>query len=146
MIAIIMASMLVAAGDPVPTQVGDLKKEPVRYCRALIIGASRSGDVKICRTKKQWADVDACSGPTRYCSPAQKAAMAKKHSVAFALNEDSRVVCRIVAGTGSRLSSARLCLPVREWQRMWDESRATMGKLQNTFSTMAPGEGEGRGR
>ena len=143
MLGIVMVSLLVAASEPVAIPVGALNKQPVRYCRAMIIGASRSGDVSICKTKAQWDDFDSCRGPTRYCGPDQKAALAKKHYTPFALTEDSRIVCRIVSATGSRLRSARACLPQREWQRMWDESRATMGSIQDKYSKLVAGQGDG---
>lgn len=50
---------------------------------------------------------------------------------AFALNEDSRIVCRIVKVTGTRLASQRACLPQREWERMWKDSAEAMLKLQD---------------
>jgi hypothetical protein len=139
MLAIVMASMLAAASDSVPSQVGSLNKEPVRYCRAMIVGYSRSGDVTICKTKAQWDDFDSCHGITRYCSPEQKAALARQHATAFALTEDSRIVCRIVSVTGSRLRAERTCLPQREWQRMWDNGREEMGKLQDHQSRLSTG-------
>ena len=61
--------------------------------------------------------------------------------------DDAKIVCRTIAGTGSRLSTQRLCLPKREWQRMWDNSKETMGSLQNNQSKQYPqGDGGGRGR
>ena len=119
-----------------PTEAPSRKGQPTLYCRNMVIGVSRSSDVSICRTKAAWADWESCQGPTRYCSPAQKAAMRAKYTT-FALNEDSRVVCRIMRGTGSRLSSAKVCMPEREWQRMWDNGTETMHSLQDKFSTQA---------
>ena len=133
MLAIAMASFLVASSNSVPTEVGSLKKDPVRYCRAMVLGASRSGDVKVCRTKAQWDRWDSCHGATRYCAPRTAA---KGGYTAFALTEDARIVCRVLRTTGSRLSSQRTCLPQREWQRMWDESRSTMGSIQDKYSKM----------
>lgn len=141
MLAIAIASMLVASSGSVPAQVGSLNKGPVRYCRAMVIGASRSGDVAICKTKAQWDDFDSCRGVTRYCTPAQKATMAKKHATPFALTEDSRIVCRVLKITGSRLASQPTCLAQREWQRMWDNGRETMGTLQNHQSKIRVGTG-----
>jgi hypothetical protein len=106
---------------------------PNMVCRKIVLGTSRSSDVTICKTKAAWAASDACKGPTRYCSPEQKAAMRAKFT-AFALTEDSRVICREVKGTGSRLSSAKVCLPNREWQRMWDNGRETTANIQDRFS------------
>jgi hypothetical protein len=138
MLAIAMASLLVAASDSAPLPAGSLKREPVRYCRALVVGASRSGDVKICRTKGEWLRYDSCHGATRYCEPRRTASLGS--NTPFPLNEDARIVCRVLRATGSRLSSQRTCLPQREWQRLWDESRSTMGSLQDKYSKKAPGE------
>ena len=53
----------------------------------------------------------------------------------FTNKEESRIVCKTVLGTGSRLNSQRLCMPKREWQRMWDNSKEAMGSLQDNHST-----------
>jgi hypothetical protein len=143
MLTIALASIL-AASNAAPYDGGSQRAEPIRYCRAMVIGYSRSGDVKICKTKAQWDDFDSCRGPTRYCSAEQKAALSKKHATAFALSEDSRIVCRIVSATGSRLRSERACLPQREWQRMWDSGREEMGDLQNHQSKQSPESSGGR--
>ena len=122
-----------AAIANIPTEATSRVGKPTLYCRNMVVGASKSGDIAVCKTRAAWADWDSCQGVTRYCSPAQKAAMRAKYT-AFALNEDSRIVCRIVNGTGSRLSSRKLCMAQREWQRMWDDSRETARDLQDTFS------------
>ena len=137
MLAIAMASLFISASDPVVTHVGSLKDQPVRYCRPIVSGVSRSGDVNICRTKEEWWRYDSCHGATRYCGPTQKATLGKQ--TAFALTEDSRIVCRMLKVTGSRLSSQRTCLPNREWQRMWDNGRETMGSLQDHQSKIRVG-------
>jgi hypothetical protein len=49
----------------------------------------------------------------------------------FTNKEDSKIICKTVLGTGSRLDTQRLCMPKREWQRMWDNSKETMGGLQD---------------
>ena len=54
-------------------------------------------------------------------------------------NDDRKMVCRNMQGTGSRLNTQRVCLPKREWQRMWDESRTTMSSLQDKHSTQPQG-------
>ncbi len=123
----------IAQMGAVPQEAESRKNKPTLYCRKLVVGVSRSSDVTICRTKAAWAAEDSCKGPTRYCSPEQKAAMRAKYT-AFALNEDSRVICRIVKGTGSRLSTGEVCLPQREWQRMWDNGRETTSSIQDRFS------------
>lgn len=136
MLTIVMASLFAAASDSVPVKAASLDKNPVRYCRPLMIGISRSNDVYICRSKAGWAQWDSCTGATRYCTPAQKASIGGY--TAFPLNEDSRIVCRVLKATGSRLSAQRTCLPQREWQRMWDNSRETMTGLQDRHSTRPP--------
>ena len=112
---------------------------PNMQCRTVLTGISRSSDVRICRSKRAWADYDACNGATRYCSPAQKAAMARNRGETFAMNEDSRIVCRMVKGTGSRLSLSKVCLPQREWQRWWDEASAATFDFQDK-STRVEGQ------
>ena len=136
MLTILMATLLAAASDPVPVEAASLDKQPTRYCRPLMIGISRSSDVYICRSKKAWTKVDSCAGATRYCPPAEKASIGAY--TAFPLNEDSRIVCRMLKVTGSRLSTQRTCLPQREWQRMRDNSGEMMKELQNRHSTRPP--------
>ena len=131
--SLLLAMIANAAIANIPTEATSRVGKPTLYCRNMVVGASKSGDIAVCKTRAAWADWDSCQGVTRYCSPAQKAAMRAKYT-AFALNEDSRIVCRIVNGTGSRLSSRKLCMAQREWQRMWDESRETARDLQDTFS------------
>jgi len=131
--SLLLAMIANAAIANIPTEATSRVGKPTLYCRNMVVGASKSGDIAVCKTRAAWADWDSCQGVTRYCSPAQKAAMRAKYT-AFALNEDSRIVCRIVNGTGSRLSSRKLCMAQREWQRMWDNSRETARDLQDTFS------------
>jgi len=135
--SILLAILAQAAVAATPQEAPSMKGQPTRYCRAMVIGASRSGDVMICKTKAAWADWESCQGPTRYCSPAQKAAMRAKYT-AFPMNEDSRIVCRVLRGTGSHLSSTNVCLPQREWQRMWDNGTETAHSLQDHFSKRDP--------
>lgn len=140
MFAIAMASMLLVAGDPVPQEAASLAGKPTRYCRELGAAPSRSQAIMICRTKAQWARTDACTGVTRYCAPSKRPASLSGvpgKMTAFALNEDSRIICKRLTVTGTRLTSQRTCLPQREWQRMWDESGGTMSSLQNRNSTPA---------
>lgn len=135
--SLLLAMIAHAALTGAPPEAASRKGLPSLYCRNMVIGVSRSSDVSICRTKAAWADWDSCQGVTRYCSPAQKAAMRAKYT-AFALNEDSRVVCRILRGTGSRLGSTNVCLPQREWQRMWDNGQETAHSLQDNYSKKDP--------
>lgn len=138
MLAILIASTLAAASDSPSVSEHARKMEPVRQCRIVAVGISRSSDITICRTKAQWRARDMCGGPTRFCTPQQKAEMSGKRT-AFSMSEDSRVICRVLMGTGSRLSSQRVCLPQREWQRMWDDSSAGTRKLQDQ-STRVTGQ------
>ena len=52
--------------------------------------------------------------------------------------DDAKIVCRTMVGTGSRLNTQRVCLPRREWQRMWDNSKETVGGLQDHQSKQDP--------
>ena len=131
--SLLLAMIANAAIADIPTEATSRDGKPTLYCRNMVVGASKSGDIAVCKTKAAWADWDSCQGVTRYCSPAQKAAMRAKYT-AFALNEDSRIVCRIVNTTGSRLSSRKLCMAQREWQRMWDDSREETRNYQDYFS------------
>ena len=134
MLAFVMASMMVAASDPAPSEAASLKDVPTRYCREIGSAASRNQAIRICRTRAQWQRLESCSNVTRYCAPKKKVAMVSDlpgRVTAFPLNEDSRIVCRRLKVTGSRLTSQRTCLAQREWQRMWDNGRETMGSLQD---------------
>jgi len=100
--------------------------------------ASRNQAIRVCRTRAQWLRMKACNDSTTYCAPKTKlASAALGRETAFPLNEDSRIICRRMSVTGTRLTSQRTCLPQREWQRMWDESRGTMSALQDGNSTPA---------
>ena len=59
----------------------------------------------------------------------------------FTNKDDAKIVCKTTIGTGSRLNTQRLCMPKREWQRMWDNSKETMATLQDRQSKQMPGEG-----
>ena len=131
--SLLLALLANAAINSPSTEAASRKGMPTLYCRNMVVGASKSGDIAVCKTRAAWADWDSCQGITRYCSPAQKAAMRAKYT-AFALNEDSRIVCRVVNGTGSRLSSSKVCMPQREWQRMWDDGREEARNYQDYFS------------
>ena len=136
--SLLLALIANAAMVGAPPEAASRKGMPTLYCRNMVIGVSRSSDVSICKSKAAWSDWESCQGVTRYCSPAQKAAMRAKYT-AFPMNEDARIVCRVLAATGSRLSSSKICLPQREWQRMWDDSRETARSIQDRQSTR-PGE------
>lgn len=132
MFATLMLSMSAAVANPAPQQPFRKIEKPLQ-CRVMVAGTSRSGDITICRTKAAWRELDSCRGVTRYCTPEQKAAMFAKHT-AFSLSEDSRIVCRLLSITGSRLRTQQTCMPQREWQRLWDESSEGAARLMNRKS------------
>ena len=134
MITLILASMMVAPIDPAPVEVASLKGQPTRYCRELGSAASRNQAIMICRTRAQWQRAETCQGATRYCAPRKKVAMLTDvpgAMTAFPLNEDSRIVCRRLKVTGTRLTSQNACLPQREWERMWKDSAEAALKMQD---------------
>lgn len=141
MLMMMMASMMVAASDPAPQEAASLEGAPTKYCREMGSAASRNQAIKVCRTRAQWIRMKACNDSTTYCAPKKLASATLGRETAFPLNEDSRIICRRVSATGTRLTSQRTCLPQREWQRMWDESRGTMSTLQDRHSTPADGFG-----
>jgi hypothetical protein len=49
---------------------------------------------------------------------------------AFPLSEDSRIVCKKLKVTGTRLQYESVCMAMREWDRMWAESARGTQKLQ----------------
>lgn len=139
MLAFVMASMMVAASDPASPQAAPLTGQPTRYCREMGSAASRSQAIYICRTKAQWLRQETCQGATRYCAPKKKVASVSGlpgSMTAFPLNEDSRMICRVVKITGSRLSSRNLCLAKREWDRMHSDTREEVSDLQDKYSKM----------
>ena len=134
MLAFMMASMMVAASDPAPRQAASLKNEPTRYYRELGSASSRKEAIMICRTRAQLLEWDACHGATRYCPPKKRVAMISGlpgRETAFPLNEDSRIICRKLSVTGTRLKSESVCLAKREWDRMWEESAEGTLELQD---------------
>lgn len=143
MLAFALASLAAVTSDSLPNQPTTLKKEPTRYCRDMVNASSRLHSVKVCRTRAEWRRWEACHGSiTRYCTPKKRDAVLAAslgRETAFPLNEDSRMICRIVAETGTRLSTARICLPRREWERMWKDSAEGTHSLQDR-STRVPGE------
>ncbi len=127
MFTILMLSA--ALSGPTPQAIPAKIEKPF-YCRMLVPGVSRSSDVTICRTKEAWREIDSCRGATRYCSPQQKAEMLAKHT-AFSLSEDSRIICRILSATGSRLRAKQTCMPQREWLRLWNDASAETRDMQD---------------
>lgn len=140
MFALMMASMLVAA-SPSPTPAASLAGQPTRYCRELGSAQSRSQAIMICRTKAQWARTDTCTGATRYCAPRKRSASLSGTLgglTAFPLNEDSRILCKVMKITGSRLRATNVCLPKREWDRMHANSKEEVSDLQDNYSKRPP--------
>jgi hypothetical protein len=132
MLAFMIASMVAASSTPAPMTEAPRFKGPALQCREIGSAASRSQALVVCRTKAQWQRAENCNGATRYCAP-------KKSQTAFTMNEDSRIVCRRLRVTGTRLSYQNTCLPQREWERMWKESAAHTLKLQDYSTTSPPG-------
>lgn len=129
MFTTVILSLSAVISDPAPQAPLGRIETPLQ-CRIMVPGTSRSEDITICRTKAAWRELDSCRGATRYCSPEQKAAINAKHT-AFMLSEDSRIICRMLSATGSRLRSQQACMPRREWQRMWDDSSSAVRKMQD---------------
>ena len=124
MVAFVLASMMAASTTPAPFVEAPKYRGPTLQCREMGSAASRSQAIVVCRTKAQWQRAETCQGATRYCAP-------KKRETAFTMNEDSRVVCRRLKVTGTRLSYQQTCLPQREWERMWKDSAAAALKMQD---------------
>ena len=76
--SVLLAVLAQAAIGATPIQAVSRKGLPTLYCRNMVIGVSRSSDISVCKTKAAWADWDSCQGATRYCTPAEKAAMRLK--------------------------------------------------------------------
>ena len=130
MLSFILTSMMVASSNPVAPEAASMRGLPNRYCREMGSAASRSQAIIICRTRAQWQRWELCVGATSYCNPKQRKAEMGRES-AFAMNEDSRIVCRRLSITGSRLAAQKACLPQREWERMWKDSAEAMLKMQD---------------
>ena len=137
MFTLLMTSLSIASSAPASAQPPESKKEPTRYCREMFKTSSRVYSVKVCKTRAEWRRWEACHGSaTRYCTPNKKATLAALGpKTAFPLNEDSRIICRTQAVTGTRLLEVQACLPKREWERMWKESAAATHKMMQDHST-----------
>ncbi len=141
MFALILASLMVASAERAPQKVEAGKKLPALVCREMGSAYSKSEAIVVCRTRAEWGVRDACSGATRYCSPEEKRAMMAGlpgRATAFPASEDSRIVCRKLLITGSRLRSTNTCMANREWRRLYDDTQTEMKELQNTFSKRGP--------
>jgi hypothetical protein len=130
MLSTLIAISFAGMSPSVSTVVDSNGRVPYRQCRYLVQGASAKDDVKVCRTKAEWRQYDMCNSATSYCSKEQKAKRYGR-ATAFAMSEDSRIVCKLVKGTGSRLSSMKICLPVREWERQWLNASSSAFDMQD---------------
>lgn len=147
MFAFVMSSIAVASSVSAQPEAKDLKKEPTRICREMNNASSRLYAMKVCRTRAEWRRWEACHGSvTRYCTPRKKtpanlASLGRE--TAFPLNEDSRILCRDLKETGTRIIVHQICLPKREWDRMWTDTSEAVRKLQGEFSTRPQPEPQG---
>lgn len=134
MIEFVLASMMAPSTEALPPPARPTKGE-TRYCRDMVNASSRTREIKVCRTRAEWRRWEAChASVTRYCTPKKKTPVSMAmlgRETAFPLNENSRIVCRMVYATGSRLAKEQICLPQREWERMWKESAEGTWKLQD---------------
>lgn len=142
MIESLLLSLAAAMSSPTTTPA-TTAKQPTLYCREVIEGPSASQSLKICRTKAQWQRHDSCNGSvTRYCEARRKAALPAGATVgeqtAFALSEDSRIVCRVMSITGTRVRQSQVCLPKREWDRMWQDASRNTFKAQDWSKLVGP--------
>ncbi|QIK95114.1 hypothetical protein G7076_00185 [Sphingomonas sp. HDW15A] len=144
MFAIMMSSIAVASSVSALPDTSGMKKEPTRYCREVNNASSRLYAVKVCRTRAEWRRWEACHGSvTRYCTPKKKAIVETAslgRETAYPLNDDSRIICRDLKETGTRIIIHETCLPKREWDRMWSDTSEAVRKLQGDFSTRPPQE------
>lgn len=144
MLALVMSSIAVASAASAQPKSSDLKKEPTRICREMNNASSRLYAMKVCRTRAEWRRWEACHGSvTRYCTPKKKTPVevaSLGRETAFPLNDDSRILCRDLKETGTRIIVHQVCLPKREWDRMWTDTSEAVRKLQGDFSTRAPPE------
>lgn len=135
MLVFLVASVWVA-GTPPPVNVK--RTGPTLICREMFSAASASQALKICRTKADWKRWQACHGSvTRYCAPEKNEQLADGlvgKETAFPLNEGSRVVCRMLKVTGSRIQQVQACLPMREWDRMWRQGQESVAAFQDKQS------------
>ena len=144
MLALVMSSIAVASSVSAQPATPTLKGEPTRICREMNNASSRLYATKVCRTRAEWRRWEACHGSvTRYCTPKKKTSVevaSLGRETAFPLNEDSRIICRPLKETGTRIVVHETCLPKREWDRMWTDTSEAVRKLQGDFSTRAPPE------
>lgn len=139
MIAMVVASAIAAVSTPAADSSTKPADQPTRYCREMGNASSRLYSIKVCKTRAQWRRWEAChSSVTRYCTPRKRslAAASLGRQTAYPLNENSRIVCRLVKQTGTRIVTHELCLPKREWERMWVETSEGLRERQGDHSTL----------
>jgi hypothetical protein len=142
MLAILFVATLSVVSPTDAPPVAPAAKEPTKFCREMNNASSRLYSVKVCKTRAQWRRWENChSSVTRYCTPASRklAASALGRQTAFPLNENSRIICRWLSVTGTRIKQVETCLPKREWDRMWVENSEGLLKRQGEHSTLARG-------
>ena len=127
MLELLVASMVMVS-DAVPEPTIDPARLKGLVCRPVVSGVSKSNDITVCRTKADWRRREGCTGVTRYCSRANGDKLGPQ--TAFALSEDNRIICRSLKQTGSRLIAHKICLPNREWARMFVDSSDTTRRMQ----------------
>jgi hypothetical protein len=65
---------------------------------------------------------------------ATAAAPATATQPAASLPDDSKIVCKTITPTGSRLGGERICLPKREWRRLHDTGQEATRDMQDNYS------------
>ena len=73
---------------------------------------------------------------------AEPAATTPATPTPFKNKNDAKIICRTLVGTGSRLDTQRVCLPKREWDRMYTENSEGLLKKQSEHSTTARSWGQ----
>ena len=54
------------------------------------------------------------------------------------LPDDKKIVCRMLAGTGSRLNNQRICLPKKEWRRLAEGGEEVTREMQDKSTRGGP--------
>ena len=137
MLAFVLSLALAASTESAPAMgtAPSIKNQPSRICRELSGASSRSEAIMICRTRAEWRKWKDCHGATRYCTPK----VLPGRQTAFELNEDSRIICRKLTVTGTRLKSLNTCMAKREWDRMWEDSAEGTRRFQDMSKRVVSG-------
>lgn len=147
--SLLAATLLALSPAATPAAAAVTPKSETRFCREMFKSSSRVHSVKVCKTRLEWRRWEAChASVTRYCTPRNKRLAASQvgRETPFPLNDDSRIICRLVKETGTRIVTQELCLPKREWDRMWVETSEGLRKIQGQHSTMTRSESADRVR